>query len=151
MCDNCRRIERELSQAPNTLPSSEYLAHVKKLAASHGINIYYVKRQLDFSASPSDGYIRITEHLNDAGYAAALHELGHLISDEASRMALKHSQDVVFANMGLADMLPHSNRKAIYKVECLAWEWAKQHAMLWGPSMQYSMDSGLASYEHLNA
>jgi hypothetical protein len=107
----------------------EMSAHIERLAKEHGIKVIHhhlVKRcDQSFATRKRDDWgdaIGIMPIRSAIGYATALHELGHILG--------QHQDN------DIDDMLTQ---------ERWAWEWARQNALVWTPTMERCAVRSLAA------
>jgi hypothetical protein len=83
-------------------------------------------------ADIENGTIRIPPIRSEAAYAVALHEIGH-IRDQ-------HSDNL--DNLGAEDAA-----QEVLACERRAWQWARDNALIWTPTMENEAKAATASYE----
>jgi hypothetical protein len=78
------------------------------------------------------GTIRIPPIGSEAAYAVALHEIGHI--------RCKHLDDL---DTGGAEGVA----REVLACEQRAWEWARDNALIWTPTMEREAEAGVRHYE----
>jgi hypothetical protein len=100
---------------------NDYREHIADLLACHGIYCEY-KVWGCGEANIARRTIRIPPITDARAYSIALHEIGHILTDESDQEMTR---------------------------EIDAWEWARDHALTWNRKMQHMASLGLRSHlEH---
>lgn len=100
----------------------KYAEHVAELIKKHKLKVKWLPKDADIlevRVDP-DRVLHLYPVTNARMYSLALHEIGHLVTRTLY-------QPVLFK-------------------EAEAWQWAKEHALLWTASMQTALRVGLRSY-----
>jgi hypothetical protein len=111
--------------------------HVYGLAAAHGIKVNETLSDVaDSFADTKKNEITVARLDDDAAYAGALHELGHLIAPGGNlrKGEVRPTSELQAANYTLHE-------------EATAWQWAKATAIGWNAAMQKTMERFFATYE----
>lgn len=77
-------------------------------------------------------------------YAAAMHELGHILSANAVALGAGIRQCQRCGNH--PDMTDPKNVERIIAMEAAAWQWAREHAMVWTDAMEHYARWALSTY-----
>lgn len=131
----------------------DYRTHVEELAQQIKATIYEC-RVCPPDHAHADRLTRechVPPIANEAAYAIALHELGHLANDpippthpalvSTSIGGLITELDRVFRMLMESKAPEH-----IIQTEIEAWQWAKDHALDWSPTMDHIRAVCMASY-----
>jgi hypothetical protein len=96
-------------------------AHINDLCERNEIEVRWCKRPSQAMAVQACNEITIAPIKSDLSYAAALHELGHLLGR-------------------------HQRSPRVLVREKWAWEWARRNALQWTPRMERHLRECLAWY-----
>jgi hypothetical protein len=111
--------------------------HVYGLAAANGIKVNEVLSDVaDSYANTKTREVFVARLDDDAAYAGALHELGHLIAPGGNLRSgeVRPTNELQAANYTLHE-------------EATAWQWAKATALGWNAVMQRTMERFFSTYE----
>lgn len=149
-CRNCsanrdliEKVDEIYLHSPASLSPKDLDAHVRWLAQEHSIRIRKALTPIESHARIAQREVFLLKVSNDGNYAVALHEMGHINGHNAGtpvkQLALQHVQ--VYG-----ELAPVEAHEIVLREEEAAWDWAKDHALLWTPAMQKAMDLGLSTY-----
>ncbi len=135
------------------LSSKEAVLHLAEMANKGRIGVHplppmltlesganWTQRQVQI-ALPVGSQIRI-----EMNYASALHEIGHL-------MTLPRTYLGMIWKFGPRFLVRHfimgriTLSRELQKSELEAWVWAREHAIVWTPTMQRTMEESLRTYK----
>jgi hypothetical protein len=97
-------------------------------------------------------FIRVLPVTDETSYAAPLHEMGHMLhptghlTDQASKTFRDSVQTAGIHHAVFADF---RDVRLLLESERSAWEWAKQYALEWTPTMDAVRVMCMKSYIHI--
>jgi hypothetical protein len=141
-------------EAPVDPPATEHMAaHVLALAKRHDVTLHPgLPNYKSAAAIPEHRMIFIPKDVVlpflESSYAVLLHELGHIVVEDAYRREHKRTRPLThkYTFMRKAGILVQQDFEHIIPQEELAWQRAQEQALTWTDAMQFKMDFSLATY-----
>lgn len=116
--------------------TQDFISHVKDITEKNGIGVVVIETRFPkFRANITKRNIEISGVNGPLSYAAAMHEIGHIIVEGPNFNPYSYIS------------MPLDER---FKMETDAWDWAKENCLEWTPDMDRLKSACLHTYAFIH-